>query len=218
MHAWPLWSAALFTLAAFAFVGLAWAVDEGGGTVWPDREVLDWVTAHRGGGVDAAARFMTTTGTGPLPYAAAMLAGWTACPRPASARKEALAATAAVAVLVTGQGLRILATDALARPRPPVSAWATGAADYSFPSGHATTAALAAGLLGWAAVRSGAPRAAVATGLAVCGFWVLAVGAGRVVLGVHWPTDILGSWLLAAAWLALTLPALSTLTTHPTKQ
>ncbi len=66
-----------------------------------------------------------------------------------------------------------------------------------------TTSALSAGLLIWLGRlgrATGDRRATVATALAC---WALAVGMTRAYLGVHWPTDVLGGWLLALAWLSL---------------
>ncbi|URN18258.1 MULTISPECIES: phosphatase PAP2 family protein [Streptomyces] len=67
----------------------------------------------------------------------------------------------------------------------------------AFPSGHAMTAAVVCGLLWWAAARTA--RRALAGPVAAVGT-VSAVGVGvtRVYLGVHWPSDVLGGWLLGA--------------------
>ncbi|MEO3748711.1 phosphatase PAP2 family protein [Plantactinospora sp. B5E13] len=67
-----------------------------------------------------------------------------------------------------------------------------------FPSGHTSNAAAAAlvvVLLLWSGL--GPAGRALTVGLAVV-FGVL-VGLTRVALVVHWPTDVLGGWLLALA-------------------
>lgn len=95
-----------------------------------------------------------------------------------------------------------------ARPRPPaVFALINEPGSNSFPSGHALSSMLFFGLLAVILLRSARTArerfAIVVT--AVAG--TLAVGVSRVYLGVHWPTDILASWSLAAAWLTVTVGA-----------
>jgi hypothetical protein len=75
-------------------------------------------------------------------------------------------------------------------PRP----MGVGATGFSFPSGHALAAATFFPLLAWVTLHlRGVPFALVGVGLA------LFVGFGRLYLGVHWPSDVLGGWLLGAA-------------------
>jgi undecaprenyl-diphosphatase len=87
------------------------------------------------------------------------------------------------------------------RPRPHI-AQLTGFSGSSFPSGHAATAAAtiaaAAFLFGRGrSVRIKAVVAGVAVGLAV------AVATTRVLLGVHWLTDVLAGLALGWGWFAL---------------
>ncbi|WP_405770069.1 phosphatase PAP2 family protein [Actinacidiphila glaucinigra] len=74
------------------------------------------------------------------------------------------------------------------------------AAFAAFPSGHATTAALVCGALLWLLLlRVPARSPWCVAACAVAFVSVVGVGFTRVYLGVHWPSDILGGWLLAAA-------------------
>jgi undecaprenyl-diphosphatase len=177
-----------------------------------DRTLHAWAVAHRPPAVVALAETAAASATGPLPYAAALAAGWAACRTVTwTGRREALTVLGAVAVLAFGQLARWTTMRIVARPRPPLADWAAGTTGLAYPSGHATTAALTAGLLIWAACRTTAPRPVLHAAAVLCAGWAVAVGAARVVLGVHWPTDVLGGWLFASTWLALTLPPLTRL-------
>ena len=73
--------------------------------------------------------------------------------------------------------------------------------DPSFPSGHTFITMAFYGILAWFAIT--ALRRfwqKLAVGLA-CALLALAVGISRIYLGAHWPTDVLGSYLLGGAWL-----------------
>ena len=71
----------------------------------------------------------------------------------------------------------------------------------AFPSGHAAAAAACFGALGYLAWRRlPRPWALVVSG--ACLFLIALIGVTRVYLGVHWPTDVIGGWLLGGAWVA----------------
>ncbi len=70
-------------------------------------------------------------------------------------------------------------------------------ADFSYPSGHAAASVALYGLLVWFASRWIGGRVRIA--LAVVGTaLVLAIGASRIYLGAHYPSDVVGGWLAGA--------------------
>jgi undecaprenyl-diphosphatase len=76
----------------------------------------------------------------------------------------------------------------------------------SFPSGHSSgVAALVtiAVVLAWPRLTDAARRAWVTAG----GALVLVVGLTRVLLGVHYPSDVVAGWALGLGWSLLVVLA-----------
>jgi len=122
--------------------------------------------------------------------------------------KKEWASIFALTVSVIGGEAIISALKHLAgRTRPDIIPHLTGADGFSFPSGHAFMAVsffAAASYLLIQKFKSKAERVIILT---VGAFFILAVGFSRVYLGVHWPTDVLGGYILASVWIALVMVA-----------
>ena len=104
-----------------------------------------------------------------------------------------------------GTVLLTQALKALVDRHRPYVAHLTAAGGPSYPSGHAASTTALYGALLLIAVDSGALRSGCAVKAAFLGLAVLLalIGLSRVVLGVHYPTDVLAGWLITAGWLAL---------------
>jgi undecaprenyl-diphosphatase len=89
------------------------------------------------------------------------------------------------------------------RARPDLVPHATIVYTSSFPSGHSTMSAVVYLTLGALLARVEGRRRVRVYLVALGAVLTLLVGASRVYLGVHWPTDVLGGWTIGAAWALL---------------
>jgi undecaprenyl-diphosphatase len=109
------------------------------------------------------------------------------------ARRRAALVIMAVPILagVTNSLLK----EAFARARPDIVPHLDSIGNLAYPSGHASNAMafflLAAFVL---ATKRALMWRSAAVGLA------LLIGASRVLLGVHWPSDVVGGWIWGAAF------------------
>jgi membrane-associated phospholipid phosphatase len=180
--------------AAFAALAIvAWAGDRGR-LADADRALLEAIRARRSGARTVAARAVSAFAEPAVVYPVLVAAG-------AAVHKPGWRRTF-VPCLVVGSGAvaRRILSRVIARQRPPTEAWLMEPEGYSPPSKHTSLAAMTAGACVHAlGLRSVPARAAPL--LAAAG-----VGASRVYLGVHWPTNVVAGWLFAEGWLCLVAP------------
>lgn len=116
---------------------------------------------------------------------------------------------AMVVSIAGGEGLVWLSKTGFARQRPDLVNALIPAHGLSFPSGHAFVAISFYGLVAWFAMeraKTWTVRVSVALLALVV---ILAIGFSRIYLGVHWPSDVLASYALGAAWLSALITTFS---------
>ncbi len=109
-----------------------------------------------------------------------------------------------IAVAVVGGMLVSLGLKwGFARPRPDLVPHGTRIHTESFPSSHAMLSAVVYLTLGTLLARTQRRWRVRVYLLLLAAAITVGVGASRVYLGVHWPTDVLAGWALGAAWALL---------------
>lgn len=107
-----------------------------------------------------------------------------------------------LAVILLGRALSEVQKYTIARARPTLEPHLVVVKTSSFPSGHSTSSMifyLTLALALTADVRRRRVLAIAAVALS------LLIGLSRVMLGVHWPSDVVGGWSFGLLWVLLTL-------------
>ena len=115
-------------------------------------------------------------------------------------RQQRVAAIALIVSIVGSALLSSLLKVLFARPRPAVFPPLTPETTYSFPSGHALAAVA---LFGFAAYLLWQQKQRIWAVFVV--LFALLVSFSRIYLGVHYPSDVLGSLSLGLLWLAVVI-------------
>jgi membrane-associated phospholipid phosphatase len=172
-----------------ALVPIAIAAYKIGPTVRLDRSILFRLVRTEGGVISDCAEVIRFVGE--LPVVVVLLVGIVLLGRHLGRRREALAAFG----VVLGAGISTqLLKHVFAYPRFEDAYW-THTQELAFPSGH-TTAAASLSIALVLVVPPARRLTAAAIGVLVTG----AVGISVVVLGWHYPSDVLGGLLVASAW------------------
>jgi len=107
-----------------------------------------------------------------------------------------------IAITMFGRAVSELQKYWIARARPDLETHLVVVKTSSFPSGHANSSMifyLTLAIVLTAGSRWQRPAVAGAIALS------LLVGISRVMLGVHWPSDVVGGWAFGMLWVLLTL-------------
>ena len=114
-------------------------------------------------------------------------------------RRKARVALVLLAITLAGRLLADLQKFAIGRHRPEDEPHLVMVRDLSFPSAHAANTMIV--FLSLALLV--APRRYRYLAVAIALFASAAVGITRPMLGVHWPSDVVGGWAFGAAWVLL---------------
>jgi undecaprenyl-diphosphatase len=186
------WRLALLALGCLT---LAWVFAKLGSEVLEgelfriDNAMRGWVLAHRSPAGVAIFTVITLFGAKELLAPLGVLLAWKLF-----GDVKRLGVVLAFAAIAAGEFVAVLKRD-LHVMRP--AGGNLAGLGYSFPSGHATGSMAVGLVLTYVALRTHLHERAIAITSALV---ALLVGISRVYLDVHWTSDVLGGWLIGAAF------------------
>ena len=108
---------------------------------------------------------------------------------------------AAVLALSVGIGNEVskILKDFFQRPRPDLE-HLVYVKSYSFPSGHAMVGMIVYFMIAYLLMEEAKSKVVKVTIAVITAILVLLIGASRIILHVHYPTDVLGGYALGYLW------------------
>jgi membrane protein YqaA with SNARE-associated domain/membrane-associated phospholipid phosphatase len=160
-----------------------------------DRMVGQWVIFFRSSWLTPVMSFITNLGS--TGWVIGIIVAITIIGISFRSRLEVLGLNiCVVGAVIFSQTLKV----SFHRTRPDLP-WLTPASGYSFPSGHALISLALYGFIAYLILRNLKwPRWRFLLAGSVLLIPVL-IGISRVYLGVHYPSDVLGGWAVATAWM-----------------
>ncbi len=202
------WSVAAILAAVLgcviAFGAIADAVTDGDVLTTWDARLNRWFNENSSPPLTRAVELFTHVGSGLWLIPLATVAVGILASRRAWADALLVAMTTAGALVINP-----IFKEVFSRPRPALHDPDLTLRTFSFPSGHSMGSAAVYGALAIVLARRlrGAVWAPLVVAAAV--LIVLLVGASRVYLGAHYPTDVVAGWILGLAWLLVCVLAVT---------
>jgi membrane-associated phospholipid phosphatase len=162
-----------------------------------DRSIYELVYAGHRPAVIAIARILTFFGEPTVLIGAGFaVAAWLWW------REKQRLAGALLLIILLGRALGEAQKYWIARVRPDAEPHLVVVHTSSFPSGHATSSMIFYLTLALALTAGTRWHRVAAAGAILLS---LLIGTSRVMLGVHWPSDVIGGWAFGMLWVLLTL-------------
>ena len=193
------------TLGTFLILSFYELADEvrDGETLAFDETVLRWFNNLSTPWLDSF--FLNVTGLGGVAFVAATGIALTAF---MAARRR----WRDMWVVIIGLGgaalLNIILKLLFERVRPDLWEQLVVETSFSFPSGHSMASAALAGVIIYFIIRSRLKVWLKSSLIAAAVIYVALVGFSRLYLGVHYPTDVVGGWLVTSLWLLVAIPVI----------
>ena len=185
------WAVTVAALLLFAVAGLV-----GGPDNMRDVAAIHSLAAERAAHIGLTGQAIVVTHVGGAPMLIAILAvavAWLAYVR------RWRRAISLAAIVLGGRVAVELLKLAIQRPRPFFSPYPVEIASLSFPSAHAANTMITFLALALLIARPRFRLVAIAAAAAIS----ILIGVTRPLLGVHWPSDVVGGWAFGTAWVMI---------------